>query len=142
MSKKFQKTLTMDDVVRCAEEYFAYLDETGAQPKFGDFGLRLGASYSTMLRWYHGEVDHCDGQGKQPYQQWTPEDIARFRAIYEELRLRFEAYAEGRLYDRDTANGAKFALERRAGWIEQKESKITSDGSVKVVLGDAEKYAK
>lgn len=142
MSKKFMKALTMDDVVKAAEDYFAELDATGAQPKIGEFGLRIGASHMTLLRWYHGEHDKYSGGGKQPYQQWTPEDIERFRAVYDELKLRFEAYAEGKLYNKDSANGAKFALERRAGWTEQTEHKITGDGAVKVVLGDAEKYAK
>ena len=142
MSKKFVKSVTMDDIIRKAEEYFKELDLTGEQPKLGEFGLRIGANTHTLKNWYRGSFDSGDGKGERPYQQWTQEDIERFRAVYDELTLRFEAYAEGKLYNKDSANGAKFALERRAGWIEQTESKITSDGSVKVVLGDAEKYAK
>ena len=135
------KSVTMDDIIKKAEEYFAELDLTGDQPKLGEFGLRTGANTQTLSNWYHGTYDA--GNGKQPYQmQWTPEEIERFREVYDELKLRFEAYAEGKLYNKESANGAKFALERRAGWIEQTENKITSDGSVKVVLGDAEKYAK
>ena len=38
--------------------------------------------------------------------------------------------------------GAKFWLERREGWTEKKEMKVSAEGDVKVVLGDAAEFAK
>lgn len=48
-------------------------------------------------------------------------------------KSRCEEYAEGRLYDKDGANGAKFSLGCNFGWREVTETKISTD-PVKVVI--------
>lgn len=48
-----------------------------------------------------------------------------------------EAYAEGRLYDKDGVQGAKFSLANNfKGWAEKQEVKSDIDATVNVVMSD------
>ena len=73
--------------------------------------LALGISRMTLLRYE---------QQPEKYPEGFCDAVAHARA-------RVEAYAEGRLYDRDGSNGAKFALSNNhEGWAEKQEVNTTS----------------
>ncbi len=48
-----------------------------------------------------------------------------FEEVISRAKLRIEAYAEGRLFDRDGSRGAQFTLENNFGW---KKEDASSDG--------------
>ncbi|MEG2074088.1 MAG: terminase small subunit [Angelakisella sp.] len=61
----------------------------------------------------------------------------QFNAAVMRAKARCEEYAEGRLFDKDGANGAKFSLANNfKDWKEKNESQITGDISIKVTLTD------
>jgi hypothetical protein len=49
------------------------------------------------------------------------DETRQYSTILKRARQRIEEYAEGRLYDRDGSNGAKFVLDNAFNWVSQKE---------------------
>ena len=79
-------------------------------PTVTGLALALGFTGRKQLIDYQGREEFCN-------------TITRAKA-------RCEEYAEGRLYDRDGANGAKFSLGCNFGWRERKAEEPQSAGGV------------
>lgn len=112
------KYKSVEDMQRKIDEYFSacdgipYYDDDGAPmvtPK-GDIIYRVQPSPPTVT----GLALHLGFASRQAlinYQGRPAYNDAIMRA-----KLRIEAYAEGRLYDRDGVKGAQFTLTCNYGW--------------------------
>lgn len=71
------------------------------------------------------------------------EDKPEFMDTIARAKARVEEYAEARLFDKDGANGAKFALANNFdGWAEKQEVKADTDNTIHLTLGeDVKQYA-
>ena len=71
------------------------------------------------------------------------EDKPEFMDTIARAKARVEEYAEARLFEKDGANGAKFALANNFdGWAEKQEVKADTDNTIHLTLGaDVEPYA-
>jgi hypothetical protein len=83
-------------------------------------GRAIGASRITLLRYEAKDED--------------------MNAVIADARARVEEYAEGRLYDRDGSNGAKFALENNhEGWKAASQTApsalLTADDALRLIGG-------
>lgn len=92
-------------------------------PTMSGLALALGFLNRKSLMLYQGKSAFVD-------------TIARAKA-------RVEEYAEARLFDKDGANGAKFALANNfEGWAEKQEVKADTDNTIHLTLGeDVKQYA-
>ena len=94
-------------------------DEAG-QPVMGQIkpftvsGLarHLGIATSTLRKYGLGLKD-LNGFGR--------EDVEDYSDVVRAAKQRIEEYAEGRLYDKDGYNGARFVLDNAFNWLSQKE---------------------
>lgn len=77
--------------------------------------LYLGISTTTLKRYREGLVDEVLEEMKA-----ETEDRLTFSRVVLQAKQKIEAYAEGRLYDRDGQRGAQFILDCCYGWVEHK----------------------
>jgi len=126
------KYRTIEDLQIAIDEYFEdtktpYFDKNGSVAGYNPgpytmagLACALGVNRITLLRYEGHNEDYCNA--------------------LTHARARVEAYAEGRLYDRDGSNGAKFALSNNhEGWSEAKQgapsSALTGDDALKLIGG-------
>ena len=77
--------------------------------------LYLGISTQTLKKYREGGIDDVLAEMRA-----DTEDRKTFSRVVLEAKQRIEAYAEGRLYDRDGQRGAQFVLDCQFGWVERK----------------------
>jgi hypothetical protein len=126
------KYKTLEDLQEAINKYFEetktpYFDKQGKLAGYNTgpytmagLAYSLGVSRMTLLRYNERDDNYSDA-------------LTRARA-------RVEDYAEGRLYDRDGSNGAKFALENNhEGWKAQQNaipaSTLTADDALRLISG-------
>ncbi len=78
--------------------------------------LHLGVSTQTLKRYREGQLDTILDEMKA-----ETEDHLTFSRVVLRAKQTIEAYAEGRLYDRDGSNGARFVLDCCYGWVSHRE---------------------
>lgn len=78
--------------------------------------LHLGLSTETLRKYKTGQLDTILDEMRA-----ETEDYLTFSRVILRAKQVIEAYAEGRLYDRDGSNGARFVLDCCYGWVSRKE---------------------
>lgn len=78
--------------------------------------LHLGVSTQTLKKYREGKLDCLLDEMKAETEDWLT-----FSRVVLRAKQVIEAYAEGRLYDRDGSNGARFVLDCCYGWVSRKE---------------------
>lgn len=78
--------------------------------------LHLGISTETLRKYKNGRLDNLLDEMKAETEDWLT-----FSKVIQRAKQVIEAYAEGRLYDRDGSNGARFVLDCCYGWVSRKE---------------------
>ena len=78
--------------------------------------LYLGVSTQTLKKYREGKLDTILDEMRA-----ETEDVLTFSRVILRAKQTIEAYAEGRLYDRDGSNGARFVLDCCYGWVSNKE---------------------
>lgn len=78
--------------------------------------LRLGVSTQTLKTYREGRLDSLLDEMLA-----ETDDRLTFSRVVVRAKQVIEAYAEGRLYDRDGSNGARFVLDCVYGWVSHKE---------------------
>lgn len=76
-------------------------------------GLYLGVSTQTLKKYREGLVDDLLAEMRA-----QTDDTLTFSKVVLRAKQRIEAYAEGRLYDRDGQQGARFVLDCCYGWVD------------------------
>lgn len=76
--------------------------------------LKLGVSTQTLKKYREGKLDTLLDEMKA-----ETEDHLTFSRVVLQAKQVIEAYAEGRLYDRDGSNGARFVLDCIYGWVDR-----------------------
>lgn len=76
--------------------------------------LKLGVSTQTLKKYREGKLDTLLDEMKA-----ETEDYLTFSRVVLRAKQVIEAYAEGRLYDRDGSNGARFVLDCIYGWVDR-----------------------
>lgn len=75
--------------------------------------LYLGISTQTLKTYREGRIDSLLDEMKA-----QTEDKLTFSRVVLDAKQRIEAYAEGRLYDRDGQRGAQYVLDCCYGWVD------------------------
>ena len=78
--------------------------------------LYLGVSTQTLKKYREGRLDTILDEMRA-----ETGDVLTFSRVILRAKQTIEAYAEGRLYDRDGSNGARFVLDCCYGWVSNKE---------------------
>jgi hypothetical protein len=78
--------------------------------------LHLGVSTQTLKKYREGRLDTILDEMRA-----ETEDVLTFSRVVLRAKQTIEAYAEGRLYDRDGSNGARFVLDCCYGWVARRE---------------------
>lgn len=78
--------------------------------------LHLGVTTQTLKRYREGKLDTILDEMRAETGDWLT-----FSRVILRAKQTIEAYAEGRLYDRDGSNGARFVLDCCYGWVSHKE---------------------
>lgn len=78
--------------------------------------LHLGLSTETLRKYKNGKLDTILDEMRA-----ETGDCLTFSRVILRAKQVIEAYAEGRLYDRDGSNGARFVLDCCYGWVSRKE---------------------
>lgn len=78
--------------------------------------LHLGVSTQTLKKYRDGNLDTLLDEMRAETEDWLT-----FSRVILRAKQVIEAYAEGRLYDRDGSNGARFVLDCCYGWVSRKE---------------------
>lgn len=78
--------------------------------------LYLSVSTQTLKKYREGKLDTILDEMRA-----KTEDVLTFSRVILRAKQTIEAYAEGRLYDRDGSNGARFVLDCCYGWVSNKE---------------------
>lgn len=78
--------------------------------------LFLGLSTETLRKYKTGRLDTILDELKA-----ETDDCLTFSRVVLRAKQTIEAYAEGRLYDKDGSNGARFVLDHCYGWVSCKE---------------------
>lgn len=102
------------DLVRDAQ---GDLIKTQVKPfTLSGLALWLGVSTNCLREYRHGQVDTILDEMRA-----ETDDTLTFSKVVCRAKQVIEAYAEGRLYDRDGSNGARFVLDCCYGWVTRKE---------------------
>lgn len=78
--------------------------------------LYLGISTETLRKYRKGRLDSILDEMKA-----ETDDHPTFSGVILKAKQTIEAYAEGRLYDKDGQRGAQFVLDCCYGWVSHKE---------------------
>ena len=79
--------------------------------------LHLGVSTTTLKNYKRGDLDTILDEMRAQV-----DDVPTFARVIQKALQTIEAYSEGRLYDRDGSNGARFVLDVCFGWTTQREA--------------------
>ena len=133
------KSLTPEQEIQVGIRYLQELQENpNLVPMLSEYARRCHICDATLQNRRH--PTRPDGEPK--YSEKKMKEIENFNFICDRIEQLASIYNQNKLYNRDTVQGAKFWLERREGWTEKKEMKVSAEGDVKVVLGDAAEFAK
>lgn len=78
--------------------------------------LYLGVSTETLRKYRNGRLDSILDEMKA-----ETDDCLTFSSVILRAKQTIEAYAEGRLYDKDGQRGAQFVLDCVFGWVSHKD---------------------
>lgn len=78
--------------------------------------LYLGITTETLRKYRNGRLDSLLDEMKA-----ETDDVLTFSRVILRAKQTIEAYAEGRLYDKDGQRGAQFVLDCCYGWVSHKE---------------------
>lgn len=78
--------------------------------------LYLGITTETLRKYRNGRLDSLLDEMKA-----ETDDVLTFSKVILRAKQTIEAYAEGRLYDKDGQRGAQFVLDCCYGWVSHKE---------------------
>lgn len=78
--------------------------------------LHLGITTQTLKKYREGRLDSLLDEMKAETEDWLT-----FSKVVLRAKQVIEAYAEGRLYDKDGYNGARFVLDCQYGWVTRRE---------------------
>lgn len=78
--------------------------------------LYLGITTETLRKYKNGRLDTILDEMKA-----ETDDVLTFSRVILRAKQTIEAYAEGRLYDKDGQRGAQFVLDCCYGWVSHKE---------------------
>lgn len=78
--------------------------------------LYLGITTETLRKYKNGRLDSLLDEMKA-----ETDDVLTFSKVILRAKQTIEAYAEGRLYDKDGQRGAQFVLDCCYGWVSHKE---------------------
>lgn len=78
--------------------------------------LFLGITTETLRKYKNGRLDSILDELKA-----ETDDVLTFSKVILRAKQTIEAYAEGRLYDKDGQRGAQFVLDCCYGWVSHKE---------------------
>ena len=78
--------------------------------------LYLGLTTETLRKYRNGRLDSLLDEMKAETDDWLT-----FSKVILRAKQTIEAYAEGRLYDKDGQRGAQFVLDCCYGWVSHKE---------------------
>ena len=133
------KSLTPEQEIQVGIRYLKERQESqNLVPMLSEYARRCHICDATLQNRRH--PTRPDGEPK--YSEKKMKEIEDFNFICDRIEQLASIYNQKKLYNRDTVQGAKFWLERREGWTEKKEMKVSAEGDVKVVLGDAAEFAK
>lgn len=79
--------------------------------------LYLGVKTDTLKKFTTGKIDDVLSEMKHE----VDPDYKTYASVILAARQKIEAYAEGRLYDKDGTNGARYVLDSVFKWATQKE---------------------
>ena len=79
--------------------------------------LYLGIKTESLKKFTSGGIDNILDEMRVA----VDPDHKTYASVILEARQKIEAYAEGRLYDRDGSNGARYVLDSAFKWVTQKE---------------------
>lgn len=79
--------------------------------------LYLGVHTETLRKYKQGRLDSLLDEMRA-----ETDDTLTFSKVVLVAKQKIEAYAEGRLYDKDGFNGAKHVLDRVYGWVSSSEA--------------------
>lgn len=130
--------LTGEEVIQKLTEVLEKFD-AGDRVIMPEVAFGIGVTKKTLDNWRAGDFTHTKGV---PILKFSEEQQEEITWLIDRIYTLGEIYHTGLLENRETVRGATFLLERSFGYVEKKEHNIKGDGSVNVVLGDADKYAK
>lgn len=78
--------------------------------------LYLGLTTETLRKYRNGRLDSLLDEMRA-----ETDDVLTFSKVILRAKQTIEAYAEGRLYDKDGQRGAQFVLDCCYGWVSHKE---------------------
>lgn len=94
-----------------------HIVKTQAKPfTLSGLALFLGISTETLRKYKRGKLDSILDEMKA-----ETDDVLTFSGVILRAKQTIEAYAEGRLYDKDGSNGARFVLDCCYGWVSHRE---------------------
>lgn len=95
--------------------------------------LYLGVSTQTLRQYRDGRLDTLLDEMRA-----ETEDYPTFSRIVLQAKQKIEAYAEGRLYDKDGSYGARFVLDCCYNWVTHKEESDINKAKKETKLKQAE----
>ncbi len=135
---RFHNGLTGEEVIQKLTEILDRI-KTGDRVVVPEVAFTIGVTKKTLDNWRSGDFTHAKGVPILKFSDGQQDEITW---LIDQIYTLGEIYNTDLLTDRETVRGAMFLLERSFGYVEKKEHNIKGDGSVNVVLGDADKYAK
>ncbi len=130
--------LTGEEVIQKLTEVLEKFN-AGDRVIMPEVAFDIGITKKTLDNWRAGDFTHKKGV---PILKFSEDQQEEITWLIDRIYTLGEIYHTGLLENRETVRGATFLLERSFGYVEKKEHNIKGDGSVNVVLGDADKYAK
>lgn len=130
--------LTGEEVIQALKEALEAFD-AGDRVVVPEIAFNIGVTKKTLDNWRAGDFTHAKGV---PILKFSEEQQEEITWLIDRIYTLGEIYNTDLLTDKETVRGAMFLLERSFGYVEKKEHNIKGDGSVNVVLGEADKYAK
>lgn len=130
--------LTGEEVIQALKEALEEFD-AGDRVVVPEIAFNIGVTKKTLDNWRAGDFTHAKGV---PILKFSEEQQEEITWLIDRIYTLGEIYNTDLLTDKETVRGAMFLLERSFGYVEKKEHNIKGDGSVNVVLGEADKYAK
>ena len=135
---RFHNGLTGEEVITALTQVLERF-EAGNKVIVPEVAFEIGVTKKTLDNWRSGDFTHQKGV---PIMKFSEEQQEEITWLIDRIYTLGEIYNTILLESRETVRGATFLLERSFGYVERKEHNISGDGSVKIELGDADKYAK
>lgn len=135
---RFHNGLSGEEVIQTLTEILEKFN-TGDRVVMPEVAFNIGVTKRTLDNWRDGKFERSKGD---PIMKFSEEQQQEITWLIDRIYTLGEIYNTDLLTDKETVRGAMFLLERSFGYVEKKEHNIKGDGSVNVVLGEADKYAK